>query len=365
MRHLMKTSAVAIVLLSGCGDAAAPSNTSASFDAAELGDNLATVRQVLGDGAWQSLAALGPRFGAAGSAAAVAGGLTAGLGGSGDGAQAGAGVRISRAILSGGGAQIVAPQLPPEVRGTTFVLDPLTLQYLPDSTRTGAPGNGVRFILYAADSSTHQPVPGAETGYADLTDEGDSTSPAINLRLQAVIAGVTRLDYRVGMVGSDSAATLQAAGFTDDGTTRVEFQVGVQGMHAADTAAAAVTFAIGIPSRGFLATATLQHVALGGDSAGAIGMTVRQGFDQVGMAAHVTATELSAVFQVNGIPFATVAGDPEHPTVRGADGRVLTAVEVEVLFGIQRLAGRVLEMFDCLMQPVGGMLGETGARREA
>jgi hypothetical protein len=264
---------------------------------------------------------------------------------------------MARAILSGGPARLVAPQLPPAIRGTTFVLDSITLQYVPDSSRPGAPANGVRFILYPVDRTTHQPLFGQEIGYADLTDEGNQSSPEIALRLRAVIAGLTRLDYRVVVVGADSAAMLQAAGFTYDGATRVEFQVAVRGARTADTAATEVAFAIGIPSHGFLATATLQHVTLTGDSAGAIAMTVRQGFNQVGMMAHATPLELTAVFQVNGIPFATVRGDPGHPTVQGADGRDLTAPEVDALIGIQRLTGRVFEMFDCLMRPVGGILG--------
>ena len=361
MRHLMKASAAADVLLTACSDTGAPTATGDGFDAVGVGGNIETVRQVLDDGAWQSLRTLGPRFGAAGSAAALTGQLSAGLAGPGGSDPAGAGVRIAQAILSGGQSRIVAPQIPLAVRGTTFVLDSVTLQYVPDSTLSGAPANGVRFILYAADSTTHQPLPGQEIGYADLTDEGNPTTPAIALRLQAVIAGATRLDYRVVVVGADSAATLQAAGFTDDGATRVEFHVGVKGVRAADTSAVEVAFAIGIPAHEFLATATLQHVTLTGDSAGAIAMTVRQGFNQVGMVVHATPIEVMAVFQVNGIPFATVQGDPDHPTVRGVDGRELTVAEVEALIGIQRLGGSVLEMFDCLMQPVGGILGVGGA----
>lgn len=357
MRHLMKASAAALALLIGCGDAGAPSSTGVEFDAVGVGDNIETVGRLLDDGAWQSLRVLGPRFDVAGSAAGLAGRLSAGLGASGRGDPAGAGIRIARAILSGEPSRIIAPQLPLAIRGTTFVLDSLTQQYLPDPNRSGAPANGVRFILYATDSATHQPIPAQEIGYADLTDEGTASSPAIALRLQAVIGGTTRLDYRVVVVGTDSAATLQAAGFTDDGATRITFEVGVHGVRAADTSAAEVTFAIGVPARGFLATATLQQVTLDGDSAGAIALTVRHGFNQVGLVVHATPTELTGVFQVNGLPFATISGDPAHPTVRGADGRELTAVEMDALLGIQRLAGRVLEMFDCLMEPVGGMLG--------
>jgi hypothetical protein len=357
MRHLMKASAAAVVLLTGCGDSGGPIAPVAGFDAAGVSGNIEAVRQVLDDGAWQSLRALGPRFGAAGSAAALTGRLSASVGAAGGSNPTTTGVRIAKAILSGGTAHLVAPQIPPAIRGMTFVLDSSTLQYVPDPSRPGAPANGVRFILYAADSSTHQPLPGQEIGYADLTEEAPPASPAIALRLQAIIAGATRLDYRVAVAGTDSAGTLEAAGFTDDGTTRVEFRVGVQGARAADTTVAEVVFAIGIPSRGFLATATLQHVTLAGDSAGAIAMTVRQGFNQVGMAVHATPGEITGVFQVNGISFASVRGDSEHPTIQGADGRPLTGAESDALIGIQRLSGRVMEMFDCLMQPVGGILG--------
>jgi hypothetical protein len=350
MRHLMIPSAVAMILLGGCGDSAAPNAGGTGFDAAALGGNAAAVRQVLDDDAWQSLQTLGPRFGAAGAAAGIAGQLTADIG-------AGAGVRIAQAILLGGRSQIVAPQLPLAIRGTTFVLDSVTLEYVADSTRSGAPATGVRFLLYETDPASRQPLPEREIGYADLTDEADAADPAIALRLQAAIAGATRLDYHVVVVGTGSATTLLATGYTDAGATRVAFRIGVRGVTAADTAAAEVTFAIGIPAREFQTTATLQHLSLRGDSIGTITLTARQGNHQVGMAAHVTLTALTAIFQVDGHPFATVQGDPDAPVVQGVNGQPLSADEVDALLGIHHLSGRMLEIFDCLMQPVGGMLG--------
>jgi hypothetical protein len=89
---------------------------------------------------------------------------------------------------------------------------------------------------------------------------------------------------------------------------------------------------------------------------GAIALTVRHGLSQVGMTAHTSPSELAAMFQVNGLPFATAAGNPANPELRSADGRVLTAAELEALRGIHRLAGEVLRMFADLMQLVGGVL---------
>ena len=327
MRHLIGYTAIAVTLLAACGDTEAPDAARSSFDAVEVSTNLETAQLALANEAWQSLRGLGPRFG-----------------------------RIAGGFTLAGQARIVAPQLPPAVRGTTFVIDSASLEYVADPSRAGAPGNGVRFMLYAIDPSTQQPLPGREIGYADLTDEGSPAGPGIALRLRVVTGGITRLEYGVAVVGTDSAATLQAAGFTTTGASRVEFRVGVVGMRAADTTANEVQFAIGIPSKAFHATATLQHAALSGDSAGAIALNVRQGFNQVGMLAHATPSQIEAVFQINGIPFATAQGDPGHPDVRGADGRDLTPAEAHALIGIHLLVGRVAEMFDGLMRPVGGML---------
>lgn len=360
MRALTKVvSAVAITLLAAaCADSAAPGGALQPFDAAGVTTNLEAVQQVLGGGAWRSLRTLGPRFGAAGQAAGLVGEVGAGMAATSSGwSPASGGVRIARALLGASQARLVAPQLPPRIRGTTFVLDAATLQYVPDSSRIGAPANGVRFILYAVDTLTRQPLLNQEIGQADLTDVGDPLAPGIALRLTVTIAGQVRLDYRVAVAGSDGAGALQAWGFTTDGDTRVEFQVGVAGARARDITATSVQFAIGIPSNAFLATATLQHLSAMGDSAGAIQVLIRQGPNQVGMAGHATSSEVQAVYQANGVPFATISGDSKSPSVRGIDGHDLTVADVGALIGIHLLVGRVGEMFDSLMQPVGGVLG--------
>lgn len=326
MRQRILIGTLAGVLLTGCGAATDPA-PSASFDPAALSGDLAVIQRVSASGPWRSLQVLSPH-------------ITTGLAGT---------------------SSILAPQLPPGVRGVTFVLDPVSQQYVPDSARLGGPANGVRFVLYETDSLTGQPDLAVETGYVDLTDEGDPLSPSVALRLQAVLAGVTRLDYRIRATGLGAAGALEVKGFVDPGAERVEFLVGARGIQVADTAAAEVNFAIGVPARAFLATAQLQHLRLSGDSVGAITLNVRQGFNQVGMTAHASPGEVAALFQVNGLPFATAAGDPASPDLRGADGRALGPEEIAVLLGIHRLAGEVLAMFNDLMQPAGGVLGPASA----
>ena len=49
--------------------------------------------------------------------------------------------------------------------------------------RTGAPANGVRFLLYAVDPVTFQPVePLVEAGYVDITDLSGGNTQSVGWR---------------------------------------------------------------------------------------------------------------------------------------------------------------------------------------
>ena len=83
------------------------------------------------------------------------------------------------------------------IAGVTFVLTPSGDGYVPDATRTGAPVDGVRFVLYAVDGTGGTPeIPLREIGYAEVN--GLSGFPAATLAVDWVIGGVTSVAYRVG-----------------------------------------------------------------------------------------------------------------------------------------------------------------------
>ncbi len=349
---------LALATVAACGDPGAPGGDLTALDAPAVSANLQAVDRVLQAGVWESFRSLAPRFTAAGPAAglgaAMGGGAVAEL--SADGARAAA-LRLGRALLAVTRAPAFVPRLPPEVRGITFVLDSVTLQYVPDPGRSGAPANGVRFILYAVDTVTSEPLPGVEIGYADLMDEGDALPAGIAHRIRVVSGGITHLDYFVTAGGTDSTGALHAAGFVTDGTTRVELQAGISAGRTGDTAAMEVRFAIGIPDRAFQAAATVRNVDAAGGSVGEIALDVQQGETRIGLALHGGEDSVIAEFRVNGELLATAQGDGGNPVIRGADGRELTLGERQALSGILELAAQVFAMFDCLMRPVAAMLG--------
>jgi len=84
-----------------------------------------------------------------------------------------------------------AALFPPDVIGKTFEWNTTFSDY-EATARTGAPSNGVRFILYAIDPLTGQPAaPLVEVGYVDLMDESSGTTA----KLHVIVAGV-RQDLR-------------------------------------------------------------------------------------------------------------------------------------------------------------------------
>jgi hypothetical protein len=323
------------LLLGACAETSSPPDT---LTTPPVDGSLATVDQALTGQVWESFRVLGPRFTPAGAAALVA---------------------VGAAGHDGLSASSV-PRLPAAVLGTTFVLDSVTLEYLPDSSRTGAPADGVRFILYAVNPLTGAPVPGAEIGHADLMDEGIGLPVGIALRLRVVSAGTTWLEYAVTAVSGDSAGGLQAAGFTHADGTRVDFRVGHRGGQAGDTTAAELEFAIGIPTRGFAATATLRNVNVASAQAGEVALDIVQDGTGIELTARSANGQIEAEFRVHGALLATAHGDAADPIILGPDQRPLPPAERETLHRVLGLVDQVFRMFDGLMRPVAAMLGGTG-----
>lgn len=126
------------------------------------------------------------------------------------------------------------PIIPDPITGTTFEWDVDADAYVA-TTRTGAPANGVRFILYAVNSITHQPIePVVEVGLVDLMDESTTGSLRLHIRVQGVDGTPTYLDYTAAIVAGSTSFTATVNGSLSNGlaaaalktlTYNVAFQV--------------------------------------------------------------------------------------------------------------------------------------------
>jgi hypothetical protein len=118
-----------------------------------------------------------------------------------------------------------SPQrIPVGALGITFVYNPDTNQYEP-SGLTGAPENGVRFMLYAVDPILGLPIEDPdliEVGHIDIVDS--SSFPTVNIGLEAVINSVgTVMDVAVTGQLSQTAVNIDLEGYLSDGSDQLPF----------------------------------------------------------------------------------------------------------------------------------------------
>jgi hypothetical protein len=113
-------------------------------------------------------------------------------------------------------ASPMAPVIPDTLLGLTFEWNPDSLKYRPTS-RSGAPQNGIRFILYREDGVTGYPDPTQEVGSLDIID----LAPASGAQLRFVVRGSTGsptyLDYTLTFLPAAQAFTVQANGYISNG----------------------------------------------------------------------------------------------------------------------------------------------------
>lgn len=361
--------ALCALVSAACGtDRTTNPDGDARFDAQRLNADVATTERTMSSSVWASFTTLSERFdlgipttsAVAGSRELLAGALRAGR--DRDGLTMARSKQIAMAtaerLMTAAAADVVlaSPVLRLESLGKTYVYDATLQRYVVAPERTGAPENGVRFVLYAVNPVTHEPIVATEIGYADLIDDGAARPTGLGLRLIVVSEGETYLDYRVAIDGSANAGSLAVTGFLTDGTTRLDFNIEASGTVGPTGATMNVAFEFAVPARAFNVVGTVEGTHTADGDLGRVNLAVHSGLTRIDFAVTGDEHTVNATILVNDRIFATVTGSPHDPVIRGAGGRELTAEEVGALQGILRLVGGVFELFGNLLKPVGAIL---------
>jgi hypothetical protein len=232
--------------------------------------------------------------------------------------------------------------------GVTFTYNTETDAY-EASELTGAPDDGVRFLVYAVDPITSVPVePLVEVGYADITASETATSMAV--RVELVSGGVTYLDYSVGANAGTNAATVSISGFVTNGDDRVNFDLDTHITLDEESITLTLDYTLIVPTRNgfridFEAEATEATVTSTLEARGPHGTVTITG--------NQTSTTGSFEVEVNGELFATVTTTAgQSPVITGADGGALTEQELEALGGLINLFINGFDFFGDLLYPL-------------
>jgi hypothetical protein len=235
--------------------------------------------------------------------------------------------------------------LPPGVAGTTYGYSGGT--YVP-TDRTGAPANGVRFLLYAVDPVTFMPVePLVETGYVDITDlSGTSTQAA---RVQVVSGTTTYVDYTV--TASNLTGMITVLGFVTDGTIRANLNLRTT---VSSSGSLTLVYSLGIPQRDVSINLSLTASGTTPETA-TIGLNLSMSGPNgaVSIIGSFTATGGTLTVRTGGTTFATITlTDVAEPVITGADGLPLTADDTVALQRLFELTAEAFISFDQMLVPV-------------
>jgi hypothetical protein len=347
--------AAGCIALSGCGD----SGPEAPFNPGGTSDDIASLNATFESPTFASFAWFSPQFNAALSGSPLVAASASAF----DLRQASTGRELrAAAVRSAQRLSELLPQvangsfsasvaaIPAEIAGRTF-------EYIDGSyvatDRTGAPSNGVRFILYAVDPVTFLPAePLVETGYVQLTDLSGSLTQAA--RVIVVSGETTYLDYTVSVSANTTSGQIVVSGFVTDGTNRANIS-----LRSTVTSDAGLTlvYTVDVPQRDVSISLTMTATGLDQES-GTIEISLAMSGPNgtVSMVGSFTQAGGTITVRVNGDHYATITASGAEPAITGADGQPLTDQDAEALEGIYQLTGEAFTSFDAMIMPVGAFM---------
>jgi len=258
----------------------------------------------------------------------------------------------ARVELSGSTAAVI----PAPLLGRTMEYSIAQGRYI-IGQRTGAPANGVRFILYAVDPLTEDIVtPLSETGYVDLTRT--VTNQVATARVEAYSSNNNLgkvLDYSVTIGGLIVGPTAVVTGFARNGTDSLTFSL--TSAFSLQNASIDIDWRTAVPTRGL--TSRMEQTITGGE-VGTIEINGRLSSrnGSVGISGTISmATGGTLTVTTNGNTFATIAISPEsEPVILNAQGNPPTEAQAAMLRQILDWFEDAFDMYEDLLDPVETLL---------
>lgn len=253
------------------------------------------------------------------------------------------------------------PIIPDSLYGDTYEWDLTTAAYVL-TARTGAPTNGVRFILYAVNPLTNEPVdPLNEVGYVDLMDESAGNTVQLHIQVKGASGTPTYLDYTATVIAGTTTFTATVNGSLSNG------QAGA----AERTLDFTLSFQVNASSVVANSSYNLNNPSVGVDAYERVSVTgngiqidvdfrfrrpgeVVRVFGAVALAGSGNTFSVTGdlTVTVNGGIFARLHTDGQNDTWTKHDGSPLTAEELTALQNLFDAMARFFEFVAHLVSPL-------------
>lgn len=267
---------------------------------------------------------------------------------------------VERARALARGELRTADAIPPAALGRTFEWNVETDAYVLGD-RTGAPANGVRFVLYAIDPITDRPAePLVEVGYVDLTRTATANSATARVQVYGGAGTPVKvLDYSASVAGTVSVPTINVAGFAKNATDSLAFSLVTRVSLVAQSVT--LDWRTALPSRGLVSriqqTISGDEETFGQFTVDAYLQSPNGRVDLDGTIDELDGGTLTV--RVNGRSFARMtlaAGEDSDPVITNPQGQPLTAEEEQILQRIFLWFAQSFLVYLTLLSPVGSLL---------
>lgn len=331
--------AVTLLVLAACGEA---TDVPTTLEPAEMQQDIALTQAAFDSPAIESVTEVGPWINAA-LASAGGAALTAPIARIAQDPRANL-IRY-RDIVAESQDSETALAIPVTLLGKTFEWNLGSASYQ-QTARTGAPANGVRFILYQLDDALLPADPLVERGYADIVYTAGTGSREARLTVWSTTA-VKLLEYTVTAIDVGENTVYSVQGFAGAGVNQVTFSLSSGYSLVGNNLT--IEWITEIESRNLRNTVRL---GFGTNSVTFYGL-LRRGLRKVEMAGNLNLEGSGVVtVKVGNKTFATITITGEVVTMVNADGQPLTAEEQETL---EQILGWFQGAFDVpgyLLRPI-------------
>ena len=252
----------------------------------------------------------------------------------------------------------IASAIPLAALGKTFTYN-ITTDAYEISALTGAPANGVRFLLYALTLGGFVAEPLVQVGWVDVTRT--SSGGALTGRIEIFgMAGTRVMDYSATVGGVPSAPTFLVIGYAGLGAQRVDFRL-TTGFSAL-SGALSIIWQTDALSRN--ARSRVQLAIAGGDYPDiTIGAMLRAGVRKVEVSGTLDNTldvytgDLDV--EIGDRPFAIIHVGAVDDTVTDENGDPLTVEDEETMLRIYWFFSNALSVYYILLLPLYTVLDLT------
>lgn len=342
VRTLRLAGAVMLVATAACGgsDATGPGTTHPSLDAATIGTSANKLQAVTSQPVLAAMLAQGSAVGLPTFARGVARlpGLMPRLA---PGSMPSASRLVPPARIAGAPlASRLSAHVPHATIGTPTALIPDTLlgrtlvpdasgAFVVDPTLTGAPSNGVRFMVRTPGTTQ-------DIGYADLTESVSGAGSTLTLDIKTPAGAVVMHNVEATTI-SASSETDALSGYATNGTDRMDYVVNIVSTPTRTTS----TTTIGAPSANVAVADTTVIDGMTAADVHVSRITVGSTVVRITAPAVVDAqyggyveSDTSKV-TVNGAPFATLATDQSgNASITAPDGSALSPSDMSAMAAI-------------------------------